>query len=157
MEICNRDDCEPFLTKDTSEIREILAYRNSACERTSLAEATIYPGACTEAHYHPKTEEIYYVLSGTGRIRVDDEERDIGPGDAILLRGAVDALLVDEDGLEVIDYKTDRVSGGALRAKYEAQLGAYVEGVARTLGIAPARVSARLVYLRTGEVVGVGG
>lgn len=76
--------------------------------------------------------------------------------------GFVDRLVVRlRDGAaesaEIIDYKTDRDSGGGLRAKYEAQLGAYVEGVARTLGIAPARVIARLVYLRTGEVVGVGG
>ncbi|MBN2713711.1 MAG: cupin domain-containing protein [Planctomycetes bacterium] len=90
MEIINRDNCEPFTTKDTSEIREIMAYRNSSCKKTSLAEATLYPGKCTEAHYHPECEEIYYILSGTGRICVDGEERDLAPGDAVLLSpGAV--------------------------------------------------------------------
>lgn len=85
MQIVNRDNCEPFITKDTSEIREIMAYRNSDCKRTSLAEARLYPKRHTEAHYHPTTEEIYYVLEGTGHIRIDDEEMDIRHGDAILI------------------------------------------------------------------------
>ncbi len=85
MDLIRRDDCTPFVTKDTSEIRELMAYRNSACKRTSLAEATLYPGKSTEAHYHPGTEEVYYFLSGSGRIRVDEEDRDVGPGDTVLL------------------------------------------------------------------------
>ena len=85
VEIINRDACPPFITKDTSEIREIIAYRNSSCERMSLAEATLYPGRHTEAHRHPRAEEVYYVLQGRGRMRVGDEVRDIEGGDAILL------------------------------------------------------------------------
>lgn len=80
-----RDDCTPFVTKDTSEIRELMAYRNSPCARTSLAEATLYPGCHTERHRHPKTEEIYYILSGTGRMEVDGETEPLHPGDAVLL------------------------------------------------------------------------
>lgn len=86
MEAINRDSCPPFVTKDTSEIREIVAYRNSSCERMSLAEATLYPGRHTEAHRHPRAEEIYYVLQGHGRMRVEAVTRDIARGDAILLR-----------------------------------------------------------------------
>ena len=83
MEIKNLNQVPAFITKDTSEIREILAYRNSGIQKQSLAEATLYPGKATEEHYHPKTEEIYYITHGQGCIRVDGEERDIHPGDAI--------------------------------------------------------------------------
>ncbi len=85
MEIIHRQCCEPFVTKDGSEIRELMAYRNSACQRSSLAEATVPPNKTTEAHRHPRTEEIYYVLAGAGRIRLEDEEAEIRPGDAILI------------------------------------------------------------------------
>jgi len=85
MEIVGRDRCAPFVTKDTSEIREIMAYRNSSCQRMSLAEATLYPGRGTERHRHPATEEIYYVLSGLGRIVVEGKAGRIGPGDAVLI------------------------------------------------------------------------
>ena len=85
MEIVNRKDAEPFITKDASEIREILAPRNSSIKKQSLAEARVLPGQSTEEHIHPGTEEIYYVLRGRGRIRIDGEERDIRPGDGIAI------------------------------------------------------------------------
>jgi len=87
MQVVSRNDVEAFVTKDTSIIREILAPRNSAgtIRNQSLAEATLPPGAATEPHYHPQTEEIYYILSGQGRMRIGDEQRMVGPGDGIAI------------------------------------------------------------------------
>ena len=36
-------------------------------------------------HRHPRTEEIYYVLEGHGSMRVGDETRAVGPGDAVAI------------------------------------------------------------------------
>jgi mannose-6-phosphate isomerase-like protein (cupin superfamily) len=69
MEIRNRDRVESFTTKDGSEIRELLAHRNSCIAKQSLAEARLPVGASTTPHYHPLTEEIYYILAGA------DEDR----------------------------------------------------------------------------------
>lgn len=85
MEIVNRGRSAPFITKDGSEIRSILDRTNSSAVNQSLAEATLPPGGATEAHRHPQTEEIYYVLSGRGRMRADEEWREVGPGDGILI------------------------------------------------------------------------
>jgi mannose-6-phosphate isomerase-like protein (cupin superfamily) len=85
MDIVNRAQTAPFITKDGSQIRELLAYRNSVIRNQSVAEATIAPGSATQEHYHPKSEEIYYILSGSGRIKINDEERDVGPLDAIAI------------------------------------------------------------------------
>jgi len=85
MDIVNRAGTTPFITKDGSEIRELLAYRNSAIRNQSLAEATIAVGAATQEHYHPRSEEIYYILSGVGRMKLDSELRDVGPLDAIAI------------------------------------------------------------------------
>jgi len=85
MDIINRAQTKPFITKDGSQIRELLAYRNSAIRNQSLAEATIAAGASTQEHYHPKSEEIYYILSGTGRMKLNGELRDVGPLDAIAI------------------------------------------------------------------------
>jgi mannose-6-phosphate isomerase-like protein (cupin superfamily) len=46
-----------------------------------LAIARLEPGKEIEAHVDPM-EEIYFVLSGTGEMRVDDEKRQVCPGDA---------------------------------------------------------------------------
>ncbi len=85
MEIVNRNASDPFTTKDGSEIRPILDRTNSSAAHQSLAEATLSPGAATAAHRHPRTEEIYYVLQGMGRMTAGAEERLVGPGDGILI------------------------------------------------------------------------
>ncbi len=85
MDIVNRAQTVPFTTKDGSEIRELLAYRNSCIRHQSLAEATIAVGTATQEHYHPKSEEIYYILSGTGRMKLNGEEREVAALDAIAI------------------------------------------------------------------------
>jgi mannose-6-phosphate isomerase-like protein (cupin superfamily) len=85
MQITNLEDAAAFVTKDGSEIRELLAHRNSAIRHQSLAEARLAPGASTQEHYHIKTEEIYYITHGVGRIRIDGEVRDVRGGDAIAI------------------------------------------------------------------------
>ena len=66
MDIVNLNQAESFRTKDGSEIRELLAHRNSAIRNQSLAEARIPVGGATMEHYHPRAEEIYYITHGTG-------------------------------------------------------------------------------------------
>lgn len=85
MNIVNLQDTEPFTTKDGSEIRELLAHRNSCIQKQSLAEARVPPGCVTLAHYHPQTEEIYYILQGRGRMRLEDKWQSVGVGDAIAI------------------------------------------------------------------------
>jgi mannose-6-phosphate isomerase-like protein (cupin superfamily) len=83
MDIQNIERVPAFTTKDGSEIRELLAHRNSAIVNQSLAEARLPPGAATTPHYHPQTEEIYYILRGQGLMQIDAQRRQVGPGDAI--------------------------------------------------------------------------
>jgi mannose-6-phosphate isomerase-like protein (cupin superfamily) len=85
MDVKNLWAVAAFVTKDGSEIRELLAHRNSAIRNQSLAEARLAPGASTQEHYHVNTEEIYYITHGTGKIRIDGEIREVTVGDAIAI------------------------------------------------------------------------
>src|SRR5207302_10384773 len=85
MDVKNLDEVPAFKTKDGSEIRELLAHRNSTIRNQSLAEARLAAGASTMEHYHPKAEEIYYITHGTGRIRIAGEIREVKAGDAIAI------------------------------------------------------------------------
>ena len=85
MDVTNIEQVAAFTTKDGSEIRELLAHRNSVIRQQSLAEARLLAGASTTAHYHPLAEEIYYILSGDGMMRIGPETRPVGPGDAIAI------------------------------------------------------------------------
>jgi mannose-6-phosphate isomerase-like protein (cupin superfamily) len=85
--VSQRDAVAPFITKDGSTIREILApaVAPGAIRNQSLAEATLPPGTATQAHFHPVTEEIYYILRGRGSMQIGDQMRAVGPGDAIAI------------------------------------------------------------------------
>jgi mannose-6-phosphate isomerase-like protein (cupin superfamily) len=85
MDLKNLDRVPSFITKDGSEIRELLAHRNSVIRHQSLAEARLPAGTSTQEHYHVRTEEIYYITHGTGRIRIGEETREMKPGDAIAI------------------------------------------------------------------------
>jgi mannose-6-phosphate isomerase-like protein (cupin superfamily) len=85
MDVKNLDNMPPFTTKDGSEIRELLAHRNSAIRNQSLAEARLPVGGATQEHYHPRAEEIYYITHGAGKIRIEGETREVRAGDAIAI------------------------------------------------------------------------
>ncbi len=94
MDVHNIDRVPSFTSKDGSEIRELLAHRNSCIRAQSLAEARIARGGKTTPHFHPLAEEIYYILTGQGRMIIADESRDVGPGDAIAIPpGAVHQII----------------------------------------------------------------
>ena len=74
-----------FTTKDGSTIRSILDRTNAPVQQQSLAEASLPPGGSTERHYHKLSEELYFLLEGTGLMEIDGETREVVPGDAILI------------------------------------------------------------------------
>ena len=74
-------------------------------------------------------------------------------GDEILLQGIVDCCVLEPDGVTVLDYKTDRVSGEALDARaehYAPQLRAYARALARMTGLKVKRCA--LVFLFSREM-----
>jgi len=85
MDIKNLNEVPPFITKDGSEIRELLAHRNSAIRNQSLAEARLPAGGSTQEHFHPRAEEIYFITQGAGKIRIENETREVKAGDAIAI------------------------------------------------------------------------
>ena len=85
MEIKSIDAAPPFITKDGSEIRELLAHRNSSIRQQSLAEARLPSGTSTQEHFHIKTEEIYFITAGAGRMRIESEFAEVKAGDAIAI------------------------------------------------------------------------
>lgn len=80
-----RGEVPPYLTKDGSEIRELLHPSQHAVRNQSLAEALIPAGCKTLLHRHQRTEEIYHVTQGTGVMTLGSETFPIAPGDSILI------------------------------------------------------------------------
>jgi mannose-6-phosphate isomerase-like protein (cupin superfamily) len=46
----------------------------------------LLPGQAQKVHAHESSDKVYYVLEGTGRFTVGDEERELGPEHAVISR-----------------------------------------------------------------------
>jgi mannose-6-phosphate isomerase-like protein (cupin superfamily) len=73
-------------------------------EQTGVTHHRFKPGKRQKiAHRHDQAEEIYVVLAGAGRIKLDDEIFEIEPLDAIRVSpGAIRSFEAGPQGLDVI-------------------------------------------------------
>jgi len=74
-----------YVTKDGSEIRELMHPAVHGNRRQSLAEARVHPGQVTALHRHRVTEEIYHFTAGSGRMRLGDAEFAVAAGDTVAI------------------------------------------------------------------------
>lgn len=65
--------------------KEIVAPHNAGSENIKVIITEILPGYMHENHTHSDQEEVIYVLSGRGKARITEEEREIGPGTVIYI------------------------------------------------------------------------
>lgn len=74
-----------YITKDGSEIRELMhpAVHGNRCQ--SLAEAVVPPGTTTRLHRHERSEELYHVISGSGSMTLAGERFILAPGDTVCI------------------------------------------------------------------------
>ena len=64
-------------------------------------------------HHHREQEEAYIVVAGSGRIKLDDEVRELRPWDVVRISApVVRAIEAGDDGLEFIAIGSDRPEGG---------------------------------------------
>ena len=96
MEIVRTEDREPFITLDGSEIRELAGIPAGNSANQSLAQATVPPGASTEAHYHRASEEIYLFTAGAGRMKLGDDEAAVRAGDCVVIAPGTPHQLVND-------------------------------------------------------------
>jgi mannose-6-phosphate isomerase-like protein (cupin superfamily) len=75
-------------------------------EQTGLTHFHLRPGKRSPfAHRHAHAEEVYVILAGEGRIKLDDELVDVRPFDAIRVApDVVRALEAGPEGLECLAF-----------------------------------------------------
>jgi hypothetical protein len=80
------------------------------CERSGLSYQKLGPGFRVPfGHSHAEQEEVYVVLSGSGRARLDDEFVDLEPLDALRIApSTVRAIEAGPDGIELIAFGAPR-------------------------------------------------
>jgi mannose-6-phosphate isomerase-like protein (cupin superfamily) len=91
-------------------------WRDLDAEQTGLALIRVKPGQRSAfAHRHDQAEEIYLVVNGSGRIKLDDEILDVGPMDAIRIApGVARALEGGPEGVEYLAFGPHREGDGEI-------------------------------------------
>ncbi len=75
----------PYVTRDGSEIRELMHPAVHGNRNQSLAEATVQPGAATALHRHRLSEEIYHITDGEGMMTLGDARFEVAGGDTVCI------------------------------------------------------------------------
>jgi mannose-6-phosphate isomerase-like protein (cupin superfamily) len=98
-----------------SEVQEArFAHEDLNAEQTGLSLQKVKPGKRHAiAHRHKEAEEVYVVVSGSGRVKLDDDVKEIGELDAIRVApSVVRTFEAGDDGLELIAF-SPRAKGDA--------------------------------------------
>jgi mannose-6-phosphate isomerase-like protein (cupin superfamily) len=84
-------------------------------ERIGLANYRMNPGQRVGfGHRHGESEEVYVVLSGSGRFRVQDDVFDVGPRDVVYCRPqATREWEAGPDGIELLAFGAHAEGGDA--------------------------------------------
>jgi mannose-6-phosphate isomerase-like protein (cupin superfamily) len=97
-------ECGAIVANDLTELRELLHPDHDGVPLGySLAHAVIQPGRRSIRHHLEGRSEVYYLVSGRGRMHIDAEARDVRAGDALLIpAGAVQFL--ENTGDEPLEF-----------------------------------------------------
>jgi mannose-6-phosphate isomerase-like protein (cupin superfamily) len=85
MFIKDLNACKLFMAGDATQLRELLhPDREDLKINYSLAHAVVKPGQTSLLH-RLRTSEVYYILEGTGIMRINEEQTPVQPGQAIYI------------------------------------------------------------------------
>ena len=105
-----KDSAPKFGFSETQEAR--FASRDLDTEQTGLSHLRVRPNARQAfAHKHENAEEVYVILSGAGRVKLDDEIVELAGRDAIRVSpGVIRQFEAGPEGLEILAFgpKHDR-------------------------------------------------
>jgi mannose-6-phosphate isomerase-like protein (cupin superfamily) len=114
--IKNLNDVEDMAaSQGLGDIQEArFAHGDLNAEQTGFSFQRVKPGKRhAVAHRHKEMEEIYVVISGSGRIKLDDQIEEVGPLDAIRIGPSViRSFEAGDDGLEILAF-SPRAKGDA--------------------------------------------
>jgi mannose-6-phosphate isomerase-like protein (cupin superfamily) len=78
-------EVKAFVTKDGAVIRELMHPSVHGNANQSLAEAIVAAGQSTRLHRHDRSEEIYHITAGEGRMTLGADSFDVSVGDTIVI------------------------------------------------------------------------
>ena len=106
-----------------------------------VAEEAVSSNACgVESNKESRKRKIDIESKREGFVETNADSN----VEKVILQGIIDAFIMEEEGIILVDYKTDRVKDGAeLRNRYQKQIDLYSEALEQILG---KKVKRRVLY-----------
>jgi mannose-6-phosphate isomerase-like protein (cupin superfamily) len=99
-------------------IRHLVTPENMGSKYLWLGTSSVDPGFTSNAHAHEDQEEVFYCVSGRGRIQVDDEDALLEPGVVVYVPPKAIHRLIN-DGDEILKV-VSAVAPPFIPEKYKA-------------------------------------
>ncbi|MGH3087301.1 MAG: cupin domain-containing protein [Rubrobacteraceae bacterium] len=95
---------------DSKNIDENISFSKEKMKKNSFFDSDklfydaycLLPGQAQKVHSHDGSDKVYFVLRGTGRFTVGEEERDLGEGDAVIAKSGAPHGVRNETGDELV-------------------------------------------------------
>jgi mannose-6-phosphate isomerase-like protein (cupin superfamily) len=84
MEIFNKGNSRNTGKLDILTSHMLISPQNTSTKNLSIQISTIPKGSGQPIHFHDP-EQCYYIIKGTGLMIIEDETREVTPGDAIYI------------------------------------------------------------------------
>ncbi len=88
----------------------MISAETTGSSNLSFAKVTVRPGGESQLHHHVKTEEVYYILSGSGKVVIDDEVFPVRSGHSILVPIGSRHQLVNTGDQDLVMFCADSPS-----------------------------------------------
>lgn len=83
-----------MITLEIKRVSDFIKFSGEKMQKNSLFDSSrlfydaycLSPGQEQRVHAHEGSDKVYYVLQGTGRFTVGQEEEDLGEGHAVIAR-----------------------------------------------------------------------
>jgi mannose-6-phosphate isomerase-like protein (cupin superfamily) len=91
-------------------ITESIAFSEEKMQKNALFDSPhlfydtycLLPGQAQKVHAHEGSDKVYYVLEGTGRFTIGDEEQDLPQGHAVIARAEQPHGVRNESGQNLV-------------------------------------------------------
>ncbi|CAA9463269.1 MAG: Mannose-6-phosphate isomerase [uncultured Rubrobacteraceae bacterium] len=91
-------------------IPESIAFSEEKMKKNALFDSPhlfydtycLLPGQAQKVHAHEGSDKVYYVLTGTGRFTIGDEEQDLPQGHAVIARAGQPHGVRNESGENLV-------------------------------------------------------
>ncbi len=95
---------------DHRHIDETISFSEEKMEKNSFFDSErlfydaycLLPGQAQKVHSHDGSDKVYFVVRGTGRFTVGEEERDLGEGNAVIAKAGEPHGVRNETGDELV-------------------------------------------------------